>query len=140
VSGGGASQSATANDATTVSTLPSGTLSVVSLDPAVSAGSTQAFTFKFSNTAGYQAFGVVNVLINNVLDGRQACYVAYSVPDNVLYLVPDSGGGLLPGLLLNGSNNTTNNSQCSISAASSSATGSGNVLTLVLNITFTNSF
>ena len=45
----------------------------------------------------------VNVLINNFLDGRNACYLAYSRTAGVLYLVPDSGNGLLPGLVLNSS-------------------------------------
>ena len=88
---------------------------------------------------GAQALGVVNVLINNFLDGRQACYLAYSVPGNVLYLVPDSGGGLLPGLVLNGSGSTAN-SQCSVSGAGSSASQSGNILTLTLNVTFSSTF
>ena len=61
------------------------------------------------------------------------------VSNNVLYLVPDSGDGLLPGLLLNGSG-TTSNSQCTVSGAGSAASGSGNTLTLTLNLSFNNSF
>jgi hypothetical protein len=73
------------------------------------------------------------------LDGRQACYIAYSVPNNVLYLVPDAGSGLLNGLVLNGSG-ATGNSQCTISGAGSTATGTGNTLTLTLNISFNAAF
>jgi len=82
---------------------------------------------------------VVNVLINNFLDGRQACYLAYSVPVNVLYLVPDAGSGLLTGMVLNGSG-STGNSQCTVSGVGSFASGSGNTLTLTLNLSFNNSF
>jgi hypothetical protein len=78
-------------------------------------------------------------LINNALDARQACYLAYSIAGNVLYLVPDSGTGLLPGLVLNGSG-FTSNSQCTISGAGSSASGDGNNLTLTLNVSFASSF
>jgi len=113
--------------------------SVTSLSPVVSSGASQLYTFQFSDTAGYQALGVVNVLINNVLDGRQACYLAYSVPDGTLYLVPDSGGGLLPGIMLGGTASTSNG-QCTVSGAGSFASGSGTTLTLMLNVNFASSF
>jgi hypothetical protein len=138
ISGGGAA-SATATDPTTLSAAGASTPAVVSLSPTVSTGASQSFIFQFSDTAGWQSLSVVNVLINNSLDGRQACYLAYSAPNNVLYLVPDNGSGLLPGMLLNGGGSIAN-SQCSVSGAGSSASGSGNTLTLTLAITFTTSF
>jgi len=116
-----------------------GTAGVVSINPVVSTGSGGFFTFQFSDTAGWQTLAVVNVLINNFLDGRQACYLAYSVPVNVLYLVPDAGSGLLTGMVLNGSG-STGNSQCTVSGVGSFASGSGNTLTLTLNLSFNNSF
>jgi len=57
----------------------------------------------------------------------------------VLYLVNDTGTALSPGLQLNGSG-TVSNSQCTVSAAGSSASGSGNTLTLLLNLSFTPAF
>jgi uncharacterized repeat protein (TIGR01451 family) len=136
VSGGGAALS-TASDPTTIAgtVLPA----PVSISPIVSTGASQTYVFQFSDVSGYQSLSVVNVLINNFLDGRSACYLAYAVPTNVLYLVPDNGTGLLPGLALNGVGNLSN-SQCTINGAQSSASGSGNVLTLTLSITFTPSF
>ena len=94
---------------------------------------------QFANPAGYQNLGVVNVLIASALDGRQACYLAYSQPLNVLYLVNDAGGGLLPGLPMNGAGSVSNG-QCTVDGASSSAVGSGNILTLKLGLTFTTAF
>jgi hypothetical protein len=44
----------------------------------------------------------VNVFINNFLDGRGACYIAYSQFFNMLYLVGDAGGGLSLALQLGG--------------------------------------
>jgi len=41
---------------------------------------------------------VVNVPINDALNGNWACYLAYTRVDNVLYLVNDAGDGLLPGV------------------------------------------
>ena len=138
VAGGGA-PSQTASDPTTILAQGSGIPAVVSATPPVSAGAAQSYTFRFSHTAGWQALGVVNVLINSALDGRNACYLAYSVPDQVLYLVPDSGGGLLPALALNGTGSTANQ-QCSVTSAGSSASGSGTALTLTLNVSFSSAF
>jgi len=122
----------------------SGTASVAATGPIGTLPGTgsalgQTMTFTFTDPRGWQDLGVVNILINNFLDGRASCYLAYSVPSSVLYVVPDAGGGLSSGLTLGGTG-AIGNSQCSITAAGSSASGSGNVLTLTLNITFTNSF
>ena len=116
--------------------------SPVAMNPPSGSGSSQVFEFTFSDNAGYQALGVVNVLINNFLDGRHACYVAYSVPTNTLSLVDDAGdaGGPFAGsLVLNGSGSASN-SQCTINGVNSTATGSGQVLTLTLSITFNSGF
>jgi hypothetical protein len=103
--------------------------------PAHGNGSTQTFTFTFTDTTGWQDLGVVNVLINDFLDGRNACYIAYSRPDNVLYLVNDPGTALLPAMVMNGSG-SVGNSQCVVNGAASTATGNGNTLTLTLHLSF----
>jgi hypothetical protein len=110
-----------------------------STDPARGAGSGQTFRFTFSDTKGAQDLGVVNILINNFLDGGHACYIAYSRPFQVLFLVTDTGGGLSPALTLGGTGSVSNG-QCTINAAGSSATVNGNTVTLVLNISFTSAF
>lgn len=115
-----------------------GTPQVGSATPATGTGNA-TFSFMFSDVAGYQNLNVVNILVNNFLNGAGACYLAYSVPQNVLYLVNDAGNALLPGLVLNGAG-ATNNSQCTITGGGSSATGSGTTLTLNLNISFSGSF
>ena len=110
-----------------------------SATPASGNAPSQPFTFQFSDPDGWQDLGVLNVLINNAIDGRQACYLAYSRPSNLLYLVPDSGTGLLPGLVLNGTG-TVSNSQCTVTGSGSSVSGSGNTLTLTLNLSFGSAF
>ncbi len=135
MSGGGATATATASDVTTIVPIAGGVPAPAGINPAVSTGVAGTYTFTFTNSTGGANITVANVLINNYLDGRNACYLAYSVADNVLYLVPDSGGGLLPGLVLNGTG-STGNSQCQISGAGSSAVTDGATLTLTLNITF----
>jgi len=115
------------------------TTSATGATPAAGAAAAQQYTFTFSDTKGYQDIGVVNVLVNDYLNGNKACYIAYSQPTNALYLVNDAGNGLLPAILLNGSG-TLSNSQCTITGAGSSATGSGNSLALTLNISFASPF
>lgn len=108
--------------------------------PASGTGSNQTFTFQFSHPSGYQNLDVVNILINNALDGRNACYLAYTVPSPTLYLVNDAGqsGGPFAGSTVPGSSNPVQNSQCAVILMS--ASGSGTTLTLTLNITFKASF
>jgi len=113
---------------------------VVGSQPPSGNGNTQSFTFQFSHPSGYQNLGVVNVLINSSLDGRHACYLAYSIPYSTLYLVDDAGdaGGPYAGSVALGSTSVIQNSQCAV--ALTSAAGSGTTLTLTLNITFSASF
>src|SRR6185295_19392628 len=66
--------------------------SIGGASPVRGAGSSRTFTFTFNDTKGYQDLGVLNILINDFLDGRNACYLAYSRPAGVLYLVNDAGG------------------------------------------------
>ena len=136
---GGGAALVPASDIATVLSLQPQTPTAVSVNPVVSTGAMQTYVFQFSDRAGWQALSVVNVLINGSLDGRQACYLAYSVSNNILYLVPDNGTGLLPGLALNGAGSTSN-SQCTVAGAGSSASGSGTTLTLTLAMTFASSF
>jgi hypothetical protein len=114
-------------------------LGVLVAGPARGGGLNQSFTFTFTDTKGYQDLGVLNILINNSLDARQACYLGYSRPLNTLYLVNDAGSGLLTGLPLNGLGSTAN-SQCAINGAFSSVSGVGTVLTLTLYVTFAPTF
>ncbi|HYW48037.1 MAG TPA: hypothetical protein VE959_34555 [Bryobacteraceae bacterium] len=115
-----------------------------SASPAGGSGTTQTFTFTFSDTGGWQSLTVVDALVNNVLDGRQACYVAF-VPSGAnsgsVYLVDNAGdaGGPYSGMVLPGSGSVSNG-QCSITGAGSLVAGSGNTLTLTLPITFTPAF
>ena len=109
--------------------------------PLATTGINPRLVLKFSHPQGYQQLGVVNALINQYLNGDGACYLAYSQPLQVLYLVNDLGpaSGLSAGLTLGGTG-TVSNRQCIIDAGGSSAVGSGNVLTLTLNLTFKPAF
>jgi probable HAF family extracellular repeat protein len=114
--------------------------SALAVSPRSGIGSASAFTFTLGDPLGWQDLGVVNILINNFVDGRGACYLAYSVPASTLYLVNDAGeaGGPFAGSLRLGSPDTVQNSQCMVSLAS--AIGNGNTLTVTLNLRFTTVF
>jgi hypothetical protein len=117
----------------------SGPTAPIGVMPFSGSNANTSLTFTFNDPRGFQDLDVLNVLINNFLDGRNACYLAYSRSGGVLYLVGNDGGTLSQGLVLGGAG-TISNSQCSVNAAGSSASGSGNTLTLVLNMTFTGGF
>jgi len=114
--------------------------SPASVTPTVSTGASQTITINYNAPNGVQTLDVVNVLINTALDGRQACYLAYSRPSNALYIVADNGDATqLSGKVMDGTG-SVGNSQCNVSLANSSATSAGNTLTLVLSLTFSASF
>jgi len=114
-------------------------LSPSSVSPASGAASNQPMTFTFTDPLGFADLGVLNILINNSLDGRRSCYLAYSQPDNVMYLVSDDGGSLLPGASLS-AQGSISNSQCTLNWTASAVSKNGNTLALSLSITYPASF
>jgi hypothetical protein len=114
--------------------------SPVYVNPASGSAFSQTFEFAFVDPTGAQDFHLIDVLINNFLDGRHACFVAF-VPPASVYLVDDAGdaGGPFQGLVLP-AGGTIQNSQCSISGSGSSVTMAGNLLKLTLAITFSAAF
>jgi len=108
------------------------------------------YSFQFSDSA-MSNLAVADVLINNALDGRRACYLAYvpssaSGTSGVLYLVDDGGdaGGPYAGYMVFANGSPTgasiNNSQCSIATAGTSIAGTATTLTLTLAVTFSAAF
>jgi len=119
------------------------TTAVTGMSPASGSGfGPAAFTFAFSDIEGFQDLGVLNILINNFIDGRHACYLAYARPGNILYLVDDAGdaGGPFAGSAVLNAAGSIQNSQCVVSWGGAPVTGSGNSLSLALNIQFTAAF
>jgi hypothetical protein len=102
-------------------TVPNNTLSfsdapqVSSLSPGRVTTAQATLEMTVSDPDGAADLTVLNLLVNHGLDARSACYLAYVVPFNVVYLVPDSGEGLLPA-------GEAENSQCRVLAPGASAT------------------
>ncbi len=119
-----------------------GTITVNNAQPArgiLTAGEPQTIAFNFTDTAGVGNFGVINMLVNSALDGRQGCYLAYVRSQNILYLVDDTGFNLLPANSL-GAIGSTANSQCMVTWNTAAVTANGNNLTITLTFLFSQAF
>ena len=101
-------------------------------------GLTATRTFVFTDPNGADDLGVVNVLINRALDGRNACYIGYDTVNNLLVLLDNPG--VDASVLALPSAATVSNSQCTISGTGFSALKSGNTLTLTIPYTFSTTF
>jgi hypothetical protein len=121
-------------------TVPAGNQvpAVTSISPVSGTGLTTTRTFVFTDANGANDLGVVNVLINTALDGRNACYIGYDSVNNLLVLLTDTG--LDASVLVLPSAATVSNSQCSIAGSSVTAVKSGNTLTLTIGYTLTSAF
>ena len=121
-------------------TVPAGP-AVGGVSPARSTSLGQTYTFTFTDSNGYADLFVLDVLTNSFLVGNNACYFAYvpTTPTNgYLYLVDDAGdGGYAPGSPIGlSSGGSLQNNQCVLNTTGSSASASGNTLTLNLAITY----
>jgi hypothetical protein len=112
---------------------------VLSVSPSSGSGWSRSFTFVASDANGFADLESVHILIHSGLNASNACYVAYVRGDNRLWMLSDQGTAWL-GPVTAGAAGTLQNSQCSVSAAESGASGSGNTLTLNLALSFKASF
>ena len=112
---------------------------VVSVSPSSGSGSTQVFSFVYLDPNGPGDLGEAQALINTAVGGAGACYVFYNPALNSVTLGNDAYTSLLGPMTL-GASATLQNSQCTVNGASSSATWSGNTLTLKLSLTFAPAF
>jgi len=100
-------------------------------------GTNQTLTFTVTDTNGTGDLAIVDVLINNALEARRACYLAYVTSVDRLFLVNDAGdaGGPYAGeMALDRVTRGIHNSQCVVNSATINA--AGNRLTMTLNVSF----
>ncbi|MBI1791946.1 MAG: hypothetical protein HYR60_30840, partial [Acidobacteria bacterium] len=107
----------------------------VSVAPSSGSGAAQTFVFTFSDGNGFADITRVNMNVNLTLTSVGGCYLEYTRATNTLLLANDAGDAWAASAVL-GSAATLQNSRCSINAATASASGSGNLLTVSLPITF----
>ena len=63
----------------------------VSRNQSSGSGSSGSFQFVASDTAAYTDLAAIEVVINSVFSGAQACYLRYDQSPNRLWLVNDAG-------------------------------------------------
>ena len=114
--------------------------SSVSVTPSSGARATQTFSFLYTDPNGYADINWVAILFQSSLTGQNACYIDYTRATNTAVLVDNAGTGFVPGSITLGTAGTLSNSQCTLNAAASSATVSGNDLTVNLSLTFSGTF
>ena len=106
-------------------------------------GVAQTFTLRYQDAAASTNLQPVQMLINNALDGRNACYFGFDHAGNYLYLINDVGTTLQTGpIRLNGAAGAAalvENASCQLVAAGSTFSESGQILTINLNVVFKSS-
>ncbi len=108
--------------------------------PYVTSGASANINVNFHAALSAARLNVLNILIRDSLDGSNACYIAYSVPQRVLYLASDQGPNVLSPPITLPSQQSLGNSQCTIHGADSFVIDSSTTVSLRLRITFSPSF
>ncbi len=111
----------------------------VLVSPSSGAGLAQTFAFTASSPAGYTNMQWFQIIFNTSTSGVEACYMYISTTSSTAYLMNDTQTNWV-GTATLGSSATLQNSQCAVNLAGSSASGSGNNLTLNLALTFKTGF
>ncbi len=120
-------------------TVPGEGPTLLSLAPSAGSGAAQTFVVQVSDPNGFQDIIRIQLLWNSAMTAANGCLVNYLPQYNALLLLNDAATQWL-GPMAAGSSGILENSQCRINAASVTASGSGNVLTLNLPVSFKPSF
>jgi hypothetical protein len=111
----------------------------VSVSPSSGSGTSQVFSFQFSDPKGYTSLSLMWFGFGNSPYAVNGCKVQYAPRAKALYLENDAGAAVL-GPVTPGVAGTLSNSQCTLNAGASSVSGSGNTLTVKLALTFKSAF
>ena len=120
-------------------TVPAGPPTLVSVTPSSGNGSSQTFSFVYSDQKGYASITTLQTVINSSLSASASCYLLHYPRANVFYVSNDAGTGWLGPVAL-GSAGSLQNSQCTVNTEGSSASGSGTNLTVNLVLSFKPAF
>jgi hypothetical protein len=115
------------------------TIQAVSVTPSTGTGSSNTFSFLYSDRNGASDLGVVQVVVNASLSGYQGCYISIDPVHKTLLLLND-GATAWQGPITLPTASTLGNSQCTINGGSSSIALSGNNATVNLALSFSSSF
>ena len=107
----------------------------LSVSPSSGSGSSQMFTFVYTDVNGAADLASAQVIINSSLSEFSGCYVYAILATGTVALANDAVTSWAPATTL-GTGATQQNSQCALNVAASSGTVSGNTYTLNLAISF----
>jgi hypothetical protein len=107
----------------------------VSVSPNSGSGASVTFTAVYSDPNGATDLKEALLLINTGPSTVDGCEVYYEPVGNYLYLANNAGTWITPALTP-GATGMASNSQCTLNAASTSVSTSGNYLTLTASLTF----
>ena len=107
----------------------------VSVSPSSGSGSSQLFTFVYSDPDGFADLSYVQAIFSSTLNPVGACYLHYHRGFNLIDLFNDAGTGAVGPVPMGGAG-TLQNSQCLVQAGPSSVSFSGDTMTLRLAVTF----
>lgn len=114
-----------------------GQVQLLGVSPNSGAGMSQTFTLTYGDTAGAMDLTVAGAWFGSSTNSSSNSCVSYYNPNTSrVYLLNDAGSAWTPAALGSG---VLANSSCSINLGGSSATTSGNTLTVNLALTFTSS-
>jgi len=113
--------------------------SAVSVTPNAGSGSSQTFSYVFSDPNGYADVSTAQMMINSTLSVAGGCWMYYSRASNQVWLMNNAGTAWLGPVTL-GPAGTLSNSQCTVNAGGSSSSGSGTNLTVNVVLSFTPAF
>jgi len=108
---------------------------VVGVMPSSGSGTTQTFNFQYSSANGFGYITQSFQVMNSTVSFANSCSTNYVQGSNAILLRNDADNGWIGPATL-GSATTLQNSQCSVNVGQSSASGSGNVLTVNLALSF----
>ena len=114
--------------------------SVVSVLPSSGNGSSQTFSFNYSNASGGANLIATHAMFNTSVNGAGACYVAVVPVNGTAWLANDAFTGWLGPITLGGAPATLQNSQCILNGALSNVVISGATAQLTLALSFQAAF
>ena len=134
---GGSTNSNTLSATTLVANQPP---VAVSVTPSSGSGlGPQTFSYLYTDGSGYQNISFAESILGTSANLTGSCSTMYVPATSGVYLMNDAGGSWL-GPLKIGQSGTLQNSQCTLNAQTSSASGSGTSLTVNLALSFQPTF
>src|SRR5712692_8320984 len=111
----------------------------VSVTPSSGTGSSQTFSYVFSDPNGFADIVSAQMLVGATLSASNSCYLYFERSTNRVWLADDAGVGNVS-LATLGTAVTLQNSQCVFDAQNSSSSGTGTNLTVNVALTFKPAF